>query len=153
MFVTDEFTAFSSTGMLLSEVSTAANLNSGSNPAYTDSDFTSVYTQFSTIPSTLLQNFISMANASLSYSKYSEAWAYCMGLYVAHFCESFSKAAKSGDPNGLKTAKSVGDVSVSYDVGTATEALKGFGSFLTTTYGQQLAQFAKMAGMGGMLVW
>ena len=86
-----------------------------------------------------------------------------MGLYVAHFCTMYLNASPtSTTPQGivghakpalLQTSKSVGDVSASYDAGSINDDLKNFGSFKMTTYGQQLATFVKMAGMGGMYVW
>jgi hypothetical protein len=39
-------------------------------------------------------------------------------------------------------SKSVGDVSVSYDTSAINGSLPGWGMWLTTTYGAQLAQLA-----------
>lgn len=153
--MSESYSLTSASGVLLSEVSTAANLNSGSNPAYTTSDFTTDFPQFNSaaVPDSLLQKFIGMANASLSYSKYNDVWSYCMGLYVAHFCALLAKSMKNGDAAGVQSAKSVGDVSVSYDTDAIASDLNGFSTFKATIYGQQLATFAKMAGTGGMTAW
>jgi hypothetical protein len=160
---------YNMTDLLLSEVPKAMNANSGANPDYSANDFAIAFPQFANfiaseaIPAALLTQFITMANASLSYSRYGEIWFRCMGLYVAHFCILFLRANNGGssiaglvaaaDPVSLKTSKSVGDVSVSYDTNSIIDKLKGFGTFLTTIYGQELATYAKMAGMGGALVW
>lgn len=160
---------------MMAEIPAATNVNSGTNPTYTLTDnfvvdfpqFVSVCTATApavpTIPTTLSQKFIDMANASISQSKYGEIWSYCMGLYVAHFCTLYLSASQgSASVNGivghakpimLQTSKSAGDVSASYDVGSISDDLKNFGSFKMTTYGQQLATFARMAGMGGAYVW
>ncbi len=159
--------SFFTNGKMAAEIPAAANTGSTSNPDYELSDFTTDFPQFkdvcTTIPSSLLQKFLSIANSSLSSSKYGEAWRYCMGLFMAHFCTMFLSSTKgSSTPQGilagaqpvmLQSSKSVGDVSESFDTGSATEDFKGFGSLKMTTYGQQLITFAKMAGMGGAYVW
>jgi hypothetical protein len=161
------FAGWSSSDYLLSQIPVAANLSAGANPPYAASDFLTDFSQFetaygSTLPQTLVQKFIDMANGSLAYGKYAEVWSYCMGLYVAHFCTLYLSASQnssdasglvsSAEPLLLKTAESVGDVSVSYDVNSIADDLKNFGSFKATAYGQQLATFAKMAGVGGMTI-
>lgn len=151
-------------GDLISGIAAASNLNSGTNPDYSKDTFLSDFPQLKVsctatgdaspaIPDALLTKFISMANASLSFSKYAENWSYCMGLFVAHFCTMYLDASKDSSPSGLVTAKSVGDVSVSYDVNSIADDLKGYGTFKSTKYGQQLSTFARLAGFGGMLVW
>lgn len=167
------FGDYSSTNQLMSEIGPASNVNAGSNPSYALTDFLTDFSQFTsvctaaapatpTIPTTLSQAFINVANTSLSYGKYGELWRLCMGLYVAHLCAMFLYSASGGTtaqdiighskPILLQTSKSVGDVSASYDTGSIADDLKGFGSLKMTTYGQQLATFAKMAGMGGAFV-
>lgn len=155
----------------MGEIPAATNTNSGDNPDYAISNFTADFPQFQTvcagtsptIPTAVTQKFIDMANESLSYRKYGSAWSLCMGLYVAHFCTMYLNASPTSTtsqgivghakPTLLQTSKSVGDVSASYDAGSINDDLKNFGSFKMTTYGQQLATFVKMAGMGGMYVW
>lgn len=157
-------------GDFLDCIAAASNLNSGVNPDYAKSDFLNDFPQFTSscttadgqtpaIPDVLLQKFINMANASISFSRYAENWSYCMGLYVAHFCTLFLSASSGENPSAsaspalMVSSKSVGDVSVSYDVNSIADDLKGYGTFKSTTYGQQLATFARLAGMGGMTVW
>lgn len=156
---------------MMSKIPAAANTGNGSNPAYALSDFTADFPQFAkictgdnpTIPAALSQKFIGIANSSLPSSKYGEAWKYCMGLYVAHFCTMFLSSTrgdssaqgilKGAQPMMLQSSKGVGDVSESFDTSSAADDFKGFGSLKMTAYGQQLATFAKVAGMGGALVW
>ena len=165
------FSNYDVSDQLMSEIPIAANINSGTNPSYTlAGNFLADFPQFNvactgaspSIPATLSQKFIDMANSSVSYSKYGEIWSYCMGLYVAHFCTMYLFAANGVDstqgivghakPVMLQTSKAVGDVSAGYDVNSIADDLKGFGSFKMTTYGQQFATFAKMAGIGGAYV-
>lgn len=152
----------------MTDAAAAQNLGSGESPDYVVSDFISDFPQFgangsliSTIPQTLAQKFINMASASLSYSKYQDLWSYCMGLYVAHFCTLFLMAsngatpenvASKGAPASILSSKSVGEVSASYDIGAIAGDLEKWGTFKSTTYGQQLATFAQIAGIGGAVV-
>lgn len=166
------FGDYSSTNQLLSEIAPASNINAGSNPSYALSDFLASFPQFNsvctatapatpTIPATLSQTFINVANSSLSYGKYGELWTYCMGLYVAHLCTMFldsSQGTTTGElieassASAPITSESVGDVTASYNTNAMMEDFKGYGTFKLTKYGQQLATYAKMAGMGGAYV-
>ncbi len=58
--------------------------------------------------------------------------------------------AAQGLSLGIQTAKSVGDVSVSYQPVTGLEE---WGMWTLTLYGTQLAQLAKIIGSGGMLLY
>lgn len=61
-----------------------------------------------------------------------------------------AEIAAQGLAGGIQTSKSVGDVSVSYQVLTALES---WGAWNLTTYGQQLATMAKVIGSGPMVIW
>jgi hypothetical protein len=63
---------------------------------------------------------------------------------------SASAIAAQGLAGGIQTSKSVGDVSVGYQV---LESLKDFGQWNLTSYGQQLATAAKVIGPGSMIIW
>ena len=59
---------------------------------YTVEQFQADYPQFFStdtggplIPSTMLSEIISMANASVQPDKWLESWRYAVGLYVAHY--------------------------------------------------------------------
>jgi hypothetical protein len=58
--------------------------------------------------------------------------------------------AAQGLAGGIQTSKSVGDVSVSYQV---LESLASWGQWNLTRYGQQLASMARVVGSGPMVIW
>jgi hypothetical protein len=61
-----------------------------------------------------------------------------------------AQIAAQGLAFGIQTSKSVGDVSVSYQVLTA---LEDWASWNLTIYGQELATMARVIGSGPMLLW
>ena len=61
-----------------------------------------------------------------------------------------AQIAAQGLAGGIQASKSVGDVSVSYQVLTSLEE---WGSWQLTSYGQQLATAAKVMGAGPMVVY
>jgi len=151
--------------------SNASNLRTGDNPLYAVADFVSIYTAFGpdadenyVIPVAILQVYIDLANASVQEARYHESWQLCMGLFVAHFATLWlqstaaagSPAAKVvalGEAKGLRTSKSVGDISVSIDYSAIAQDLNGWAAWNLTTFGQQFATIAKLMGKGGMMVW
>ena len=74
--------------------SLAANIKGTfNNPPYTSEDFLAIYPQFTkVIPANVIDFYISMANASLSYDIYRDQWVYAMGLYVGHFLTQLQKS-------------------------------------------------------------
>ncbi|GAB6170554.1 hypothetical protein JCM15765_03870 [Paradesulfitobacterium aromaticivorans] len=152
-------------------VSNASNLRAGENPSYALGDFLSVYPQFGpdtngnyVVPTTILQMFINLANASLQESRYHDAWALCMGYFVAHFAtlwlqgtvnagSSAAQVLAAGKAQGLDTSESVGDVSVSTDYSAIANDLNGWAAWKLTIYGTQLATIGKLVSRGGMMVW
>ncbi len=146
-------------------VPVTTNIATGSNPVYTKEDFKADFPQFAEeicakLP---LTNFINMANGMLAYDKWLDNWRYAMGLAIAHFAilqleigqnptGTAAGLISAGKAKGITASKSVGDVSVSYDLG-ANETLKEWGSFANTAYGQNLITLARMVGVGGAFVW
>lgn len=61
-----------------------------------------------------------------------------------------AQIAAQGLAGGIQTAKSVGDVSVSYQ---SLASLEDWGAWNLTAYGQQLATMAKVVGAGPMLIY
>lgn len=61
-----------------------------------------------------------------------------------------AQIAAQGLAGGIQTSKSVGDVSVSYQVLTALES---WGAWNLTSYGQQLVTMARVIGSGPMVIW
>jgi hypothetical protein len=78
-------------------------------------------------------------------------------LWAAHFITldaMDAAAAAAGKPagavSGLVSSKSVGSVSVGYDLSIGTE--EGAGHWNLTSYGRRFWSFLRMAGMGGIQV-
>ena len=146
-------------------IAAASNIRGGDNPPYSKETFLALYPQFKDkVPEAFLDMYTSLANASLSYQRYYDAWEMVMGLFIAHFCtlylqtaaEPGSTAAEilaAGELRGLQASKSVGGVSISYDYNTALSGLDQWGGWTTTAYGAQFAALAKLYGKGGMQVW
>lgn len=148
-------------------ISAASNLRSGDNPPYTRDDFLAMYPQFMTgtmdgmkkvtpIPMRVIDVWVQVAHASILESRWHELWELAMGLFIAHHLTLFLDATKKngdGMAKGLPASKSAGDLSISYDFGTVSQDMQGWGAYKLTTYGQQLVTLAKTCALGGMGVW
>ena len=145
-------------------VTTASNIVFGNNPSYTVVDFQAFYPQFATnlFPTGVLQLFINLANACLSYDRWFDNWQLGMSLYVAHFATLFlqsqvpagataKQVVAAGLAKGIQASKSVADVSVSYQM--VVTGWEQWGSFNLTLYGQQFITMASIIGMGPIYVW
>lgn len=115
------------------------------------------------VPSTMLTEIINMANASVQPDKWLESWRYAVGLYVAHYATLYlrtyapsntipQQAAASGALVGVVKSATLGDSSVSYDTTAVTKGTEDWGDLNSTTYGQMLANRAKLIGAGGSYV-
>ena len=115
------------------------------------------------VPCTMINEFISQANAVIQPDKWLEGWRYAAGLYIAHNATLYlrtyqplsitpQEAAATGQVIGTVKSASLGDASVSYDDDTATMATQGWGDLNATQYGQLLATKARLVGMGGSYV-
>jgi len=113
------------------------------------------------IPFAVITAYLYLATASLVQARWQEQWVLAVALYVAHFLTLYARS--DGDPNssvgriaaqglatGIAVAKSVGDVSVSYQ---PVQGLENWASWNLTQYGQMLATMAKVIGSGPMLAW
>lgn len=146
----------------------AANIGHGVGN-YTVEQFRQDYPQFfnadgyflGSLP--MLEQIIQMANVSIQPDKWLESWRYAVGLYVAHYAtlnlrgyadsnETPQQAAASGALVGIPRSATLGDASVSYDTSALTAGTEDWGDLNSTTYGQMLANRAKLIGMGGTLV-
>ena len=148
--------------------STAANIGH-SVGTYTAEAFLEDYPQFFSqdgrflgSPS-MLNGIIRMANASIQPDKWLEGWRYAAGLYTAHYAtlslrgyaagnESPQQAAASGALVGMVKSASLGDASVTYDTAAITAGTADWGDLNSTTYGQILANRARLIGMAGTCV-
>lgn len=146
----------------------AANLGHGVGD-YTVEQFRQDYPQFfnaegyflGSLP--MLEEILRMANASIQPDKWLDAWRYAAGLYTAHYVtlhlrgyaasnETAEQAAASGALVGMVKSAKLGDASVTYDTEAITAGTEDWGDLNATTYGQTLANRAKLIGMAGTLV-
>lgn len=146
----------------------AANIGTGVGD-YTVEQFWEDYPQFfnakgfflGSLP--MLEEIIRMANVSIQPDKWLDSWRYAVGLYVAHYAtlslrgyaasnETPQQAAASGALVGMVKSATLGDASVTYDTSAITAGTEDWGDLNSTTYGQILANRAKLIGMGGTLV-
>lgn len=115
------------------------------------------------VPETMLNEIINMANACVQPDKWMESWRYAVGLYVAHYATLYLRSYSSGSPTAAQAAASgaligvissatLGDSSVSYDTSAVTKGTENWGDLNSTTYGQMLANRAKLIGAAGSLV-
>lgn len=152
-------------------IASASNIRSGGNPEYTSTDFLADYPQFGkvvdgvpVIPSVIVEAYVKMAHASIQQARYHDAWRIAMGFFIAHWLTLYLQtAAKADDPvgkivssglaKGVQTAKSAGDLSVSYDFGSVAQDMAGWGTYKLTAFGMQFVTLAKVYSAGGMVVW
>lgn len=78
-------------------------------------------------------------------------------LFAAHFLvldkldeQAAERGAIPGQGMGIPSSKSVGGVSVSYDVSASAE--EGGGHWNATSFGRRLLRFARMVGAGGIQI-
>lgn len=143
----------------------AANIGQ-SQGNYTAEQFQQDFPQFfspdgvSLAPCSMLAEIINMANASVQPDKWLESWRYAVGLYVAHYATLYlrtyaqssptaAQAAASGALIGVVKSATLGDSSVSYDTSALTKGTENWGDLNATTYGQMLANRAKLIGAAG----
>lgn len=144
--------------------SLAANLGNGMGD-YTVQQFQEDYPQLgrSPVPASILTQIIQMANSSIQPDKWLDSWRYAVGLYVAHYVTLYlrscsfggdtpEQAAASGTLIGVVQSVRLGDASVNYDTTALTAGTENWGDLNATTYGQMLANRAKLIGLGGVLV-
>jgi hypothetical protein len=152
----------------------ASNIRSGENPAYTLSDFLSVYPGFGSysgqtptftgvVPEAVLEMFTDLANTCIQQARFHGAWEICMGYFIAHFAtlwlegnanagSSAAAVLAAGQAKGLVASKGANDLSVSYDFSTIAKDLDGWAAWTMTNHGRNLASLAKLYGKGGMVV-
>lgn len=146
----------------------AANIGQGTGN-YTAEQFQQDYPQFFNeygtclVPPVMLTEILNMANASVQPDKWLESWRYAVGLYVAHYATLYlrtyaessptaAQAAATGALVGVVKSATLGDSSVSYDTSAVTKGTEDWGDLNATTYGQMLANRAKLVGLGGSYV-
>lgn len=115
------------------------------------------------VPSSMLAQFIDLANNSVIPSIWGAQWRYAAGLFTAHWAAMYLKTYQDGSPNaasvasksgqsGLVASASLGDTSISYDTTAVDAGTEKWGTWNETLYGSQLATMARMIGIGGIYV-
>jgi len=137
--------------------------------SYTAEQFKAEYPQFCDadgkcfLPDAQLEELVKMANASIQPDKWLDSWHYAAGLYVAHYATLFLRTYTESSPNAAQAAASgalvgvvksatLGDSSVTYDTAALTAGTESWGDWNATTYGQMLANRAKLIGAAGSYV-
>ena len=127
----------------------------------TKEEGTVVYTPL--VPSSMLEQFIDLANSSVIPSIWGAQWRYAAGLFTAHWAAMYLKTYADGSPStaaaassagqvGLVASASMGDTSISYDNTAVNSGTEKWGTWNATQYGAQLATMARMIGSGGVYV-
>ena len=136
---------------------------------YTEAMFKADYPQFCDdnsaclVPTTMLTQFLGMANDAISPSLWGTNWRYAAGLYVAHFSAMYLKpykassasaaeAAGGAENAGFVKSATMGDTSVSYDNSAIVSGTEKWGTWNATQYGSQLATLARQLGITGMFI-
>ena len=146
----------------------AANIGQSSGN-YTAEMFQADFPQFFTsdgnplVPADMLEQLINLANSSIQSDKWCEWWRIAAGWYTAHYATLYlrtyaesnntpAQAAASGALVGVVKSAKLGDREVTYDTSAITAGTDEWGDLNSTTYGQLLANRAKLVGMAGTLV-
>lgn len=116
-----------------------------------------------TIPVTILEMFIQMANSAINECIWGTGWRYAMGLFIAHYAALYAQSyypisedndagtgAGSGQVTGVVTSGKLGDAAITYDAGATTSSTEDWGAWNSTIYGQQLVTLARPLVAGGM---
>lgn len=105
-------------------------------------------------PDGLVQHYVTLGARQLDWRRWQDLYVEGICDWVAHHvviqvrnAQAAERGAVSGNAIGRVTSKSVGGVSVNYDVGGTEEQDGGFWN--TTTYGSALLRNARMVGSGG----
>lgn len=113
------------------------------------------------VPLAIINTYTYLAQNSIFQVRWFEMWPTAMGLFIDHYVTLWAygnasgpnatgaQAAASGLAIGIKTSKSVGDVSV----GIKALELDIWGSFSLTLSGSQLVTLAKMIGSGIQVIY
>lgn len=145
----------------------AANIGQSSGN-YTSEMFREDFPQFfnadgeSLVPASMLEQLIQLANTSIQPDKWLEWWRTAAGWYTAHYATLYlrtyaesnstpAQAAASGALVGVVKSAKLGDREVTYDTSAITAGTEEWGDLNATTYGQLLANRAKLVGAAGTL--
>lgn len=129
-------------------------------PATLTGDVTLYVYEAAPVAPAVIQVFLNLANASLMSSRWRETWPVAMGWYIAHFLTLYLQSdgivstspgqiANSGLQRGLLVSKSADGLSAGFQ---SLTGLDSWGSWQLTSYGVQLATFARVLGAGATYI-
>lgn len=109
-------------------------------------------------PPAMITTYLNLANQMLNFDRWRELFPLGQMLWSAHYLTLDALNAKQAAATGIAgggvignmSSKSVGSVSVSYDVSSGIEA--GGGHYNLTLFGREFIRWARMAGMGGVQI-
>lgn len=117
-------------------------------PAFTEALFPDAEVSF----------YLNLANMQVNEDRWRDLFAEGQMLYAAHFLTLESRDRQAGTTagglgkvSGLVTSKSVGGVSLSYDLNQASNPDAGHWNL--TTYGLRWWRFMRLAGAGGVQLY
>ena len=113
------------------------------------------------VPVQVIVAYLNLASASLVQARWMDTWAFAVSLFTAHFLSLYlrsegncstqcGQAAAAGLKQGITVSVSGGGVSQSTQ---PTPGLDDWSAWNLTSYGVQLATFAKAIGSGILWCW
>lgn len=108
-------------------------------------------------PNALIQHYLTLGCKQLDQCRWQDLYDEGLCDWTAHYvviqarnAQAAERGAVSGNAIGRVSQKSVGGVSVNYDLGNVEES--DGGHWNTTTYGSAFLRNARMVGSGGVQV-
>lgn len=111
------------------------------------------------VPLSTVQLFINLAATSLMSSRWRTMWLVAMGWYIAHFVTLWMQAASGGTApaqivtaglqRGITVSKSADGLSMGLQ---PVSGLDSWGAWNMTSFGVQLATFARLVGAGPVYI-
>jgi len=144
---------------VITAIDTVAKTIIISSPVLGDDTTLTVY-QAPLMPIIAMLSYTELAQASVMYDRYHEAWFMQMCNFIAHYCTLYMRA-ESGDPNltasqaassgltkGIITHRAAGDVSATFKT-INLDGYDQFGAWAETQYGELFMTMAR--GIAGAI--
>ena len=119
-------------------IRTASNIFNGTNPPYTVENFRTALPQFTEelVTDEMIQFYIDLADSIVKRARWHESWPLGMMLFIAHFVTLYLSAIpvdgtlsallSASATKGVASGKTVGAVSITYDIGATISDLDGW---------------------------
>jgi hypothetical protein len=132
----------------------------GSGISGTPSSFT-IYTA-PYMPIVVILMYVNLALACVMQARFQEMWAFCVCLFVAHYCTLYmrtesgpnltaSQVASSGLTKGIAISRHAGDVGASSQL-LITAGYQEWGAWNETQYGEQFMTISRAINCGPIFV-